>query len=74
MQVYQAKLLEMAQANVQFAFEFGPRLATIRSPFEFFALISEFATGGSTCSRSIRKKWRHIRFGASTGRELEDDW
>jgi hypothetical protein len=42
MQVYQAKLLEMAQANMQFAFEFGPRLATIRSPFEFFALSGIF--------------------------------
>jgi hypothetical protein len=32
---YQAKLLEMAQANMQFAFEFAQRLATIRSPVEF---------------------------------------
>jgi hypothetical protein len=44
MQAYQGKLLEMAQANVQFAFEFGRRLATIRSPFEFFAVIAEFAS------------------------------
>jgi hypothetical protein len=43
-QAYQAKLLEIAQANMQFAFEFGPRLATIRSPFEFFALIAEFTS------------------------------
>jgi Phasin protein len=43
-QAYQAKLLEIAQANIQFAFEFGPRLATIRSPFEFFALIAEFTS------------------------------
>jgi hypothetical protein len=42
MQVYQAKLLEMAQANMQFAFEFGERLAMIRSPFEFSAVIAEF--------------------------------
>src|SRR5207342_1499922 len=33
---YQAKLLEMAQANMTFAFEFSQRLATIRSPVEFF--------------------------------------
>jgi hypothetical protein len=44
MQAYQAKLLEMAQANMQFAFEFWPRFATIRSPFEFFALIAEFTS------------------------------
>ena len=35
---FQAKLLEMAQANMQFAFEFAQRLATIRSPVEFLAL------------------------------------
>jgi hypothetical protein len=39
---YQAKLLEMAQANMQFAFEFAQRLATIRSPFEFLSVIAEF--------------------------------
>jgi Phasin protein len=42
MQAYQAKLLEIARANVQFAFEFGLRLATIRSPTEFFGVITEF--------------------------------
>jgi hypothetical protein len=36
MQAYQAKLLEIAQANGQFAFEFGLRLAAIRSPPVFF--------------------------------------
>ena len=41
---YQAKLLEMAQANMQFAFEFGLRLATIRSPIEYFAVIAEFVS------------------------------
>ena len=44
MQAYQAKLLEMAQANMQFAFEFSQRLATIRSPFEFVAVIAEFTS------------------------------
>lgn len=43
-QAYQATLLEMAQANLEFAFEFGPRLATIRSPLEFFALIADFTS------------------------------
>ena len=44
MPAYQAKLLEMAEANMQFAFEFSQRLATIRSPFEFFAVIAEFTS------------------------------
>ncbi|MGX9432682.1 phasin family protein [Bradyrhizobium sp. LeoA1S1] len=44
MQAYQVKLLEMAQANMQFALAFGQRLVTIRSPFEFFAVIAEFAS------------------------------
>jgi len=44
MQAFQAKLLEIAQANGQFAFEFGLRLAAIRSPPEFFAVIAEFTS------------------------------
>ena len=44
MQAYRPKLLEIAQANVEFAFEFGLRLATIRSPTEFFAVIAEFTS------------------------------
>ena len=41
---YQAKLLEMAQANIQFAFEFAQRLATIRSPVEFLSVNAEFTS------------------------------
>ncbi|QHO78891.1 Phasin protein [Bradyrhizobium sp. CCBAU 051011] len=41
-QAYQAKLLEMTQANIEFAFEFSQRLGTIRSPFEAFGIIAEF--------------------------------
>jgi hypothetical protein len=41
---YQAKLLEMAQANMQFAFEFAQRLATIRSPVEFISVNAEFTS------------------------------
>ena len=41
---YQAKLLEMAQANMTFAFEFSQRLATIRSPIEFLTAIAEFTS------------------------------
>jgi hypothetical protein len=44
MQTYQAKLLEIAGINAQFAFEFGLRLATIRSPTEFFGVITEFTS------------------------------
>ena len=44
MQAYQAKLLEIAQANMQFSLEFGQRLATIRSPIEFFSVIAEFTS------------------------------
>ena len=41
---YQAKLLEMAQANMQFAFEFAQRLAMIRAPLEFPGVIAEFTS------------------------------
>ena len=41
---YQAKLLEMAQANMQLAFEFAQRLATIRSPVEIVSVIAEFTS------------------------------
>jgi len=38
---YQAKLLEMAQANMQFALEFGPRLASVRSPVELLRVLED---------------------------------
>jgi hypothetical protein len=41
---FQAKLLEIAQANMQFAFEFAQRLATIRSPVELPSVIAEFTS------------------------------
>jgi hypothetical protein len=37
--LYQAKLLELVQGNVQLAFEFAQRLATSRSPVDFFAAV-----------------------------------
>jgi hypothetical protein len=40
----QAKLLEVAQANMKFAFEFAERLATIRSPLEFLSVTAEFTS------------------------------
>jgi hypothetical protein len=42
MVAYQAKLLEITQANVRFAFEFSQKLATIRSPFGFVEVIVDF--------------------------------
>jgi hypothetical protein len=42
MQAYQAKFLEVAQANMQFSLHLTQRLAAIRSPFEFGAVVAEF--------------------------------
>jgi hypothetical protein len=39
---YQAKLLEIAQANMQFALELAQRLAAVRSPPEFLIVIAEY--------------------------------
>jgi hypothetical protein len=52
---YQAKLLEMAQANMQFAFEFAQRFATIRSPVEFLSVNAEFT------SKRIAMFWKHSK-------------
>jgi len=41
---FQAKLLEVAQANMQFGFEFIQRLATIKSPVEFLSVTAEFTS------------------------------
>jgi hypothetical protein len=41
---YQAKLLEMTRANMQFAFEFPQKLATIRSPLEVPIVIAELTS------------------------------
>jgi hypothetical protein len=48
---YQAKLLEMAQANMQFDFEFAQRLAAIRSPVELLSVIVEFTSKRSAMFR-----------------------
>jgi hypothetical protein len=52
---YQAKLLEMAQATMQLAFEFGQRLATIRSPVEILRVIAEFT------SKRIAMFWKYSK-------------
>ena len=43
-QAYQAKLLEVTQANMQFAFEFAQKLAAIRSPVEYLSVIAAFTS------------------------------
>jgi len=57
---YQAKLLEMAQANMQFAFEFAQRLATIRSPFEFPSVIAEFTSKRAAMFRQHSKEMAEL--------------
>ena len=41
---FQAKLLEVAQANMQFGFEYAQRLATVKSPVEFLSVTAEFTS------------------------------
>jgi hypothetical protein len=57
---YQAKLLEMAQANMQFAFEFAQRLATIRSPVEFPSVIAEFTSKRTAMFRQHSKEMTEL--------------
>ncbi|MDH2398852.1 Phasin protein [Bradyrhizobium sp. SSUT18] len=44
MRAYQAMLLGMAQANMQLAFEYAQRLATIRAPLELPCVVAEFTS------------------------------
>jgi hypothetical protein len=53
---YQAKLLEIAQANMQFAFEFAQRFATIRSPVEFLKVIEELTSKRIAMFRKYSKE------------------
>jgi hypothetical protein len=39
---YQRKLLEIAQENTQFAFEYGQALASVRSPQDFMDVTSKY--------------------------------
>jgi hypothetical protein len=57
---YQAKLLEMAQANMQFAFEFAQRLAQIRSPVEFLSVIAEFTNKRVAMFRKYSKEMTEL--------------
>jgi len=53
---YQARLLEMTQANMQFPFEFTQRLATIRSPFDLLSVMAEFTNKRMAMFQSIGRK------------------
>jgi Phasin protein len=57
---YQATLLEMAQANVQFAFEVTQRLAAIRSPVEFPSVIAEFTSKRIAMFRKYSKEMAEL--------------
>lgn len=52
---FQGKLLEVAHANMQFAFEFAQRLAAIRSPAEFVSVTAEFTSKRSAMFRKHSK-------------------
>ena len=60
LRAYQAKLLEMAQANMQFAFEFAMRLATIRSPVEFLSVTAEFTSKRSAMFRKYSNEMAEL--------------
>jgi hypothetical protein len=57
---YQAKLLEMAQADMEFAFEFSQRLATVKTPVDFPAVIAEFAGRRISMFRKYSKEMIEI--------------
>ena len=61
---FQAKLLEVAQANMQFGFEFAERLATFKSPVEFLSVTAEFTSKRSAMflkhSKEIAESSTHI--------------
>jgi hypothetical protein len=58
----QAKLLEVAQANMQLAFEFAERLATIRSPLEFLSVTAEFTSKRSAMFLKHSKEIAELSF------------
>jgi hypothetical protein len=53
---FQAKLLEISQVNMQFAFEFAQRFAAIRSPVEFFKVSEELTSKRITMFRKHSKE------------------
>ena len=59
MAAYQAKLLEMTQANVRFALDCSQKLATIRSPFQFVDVIVEFTKRRAEMLVKQSTEWLH---------------
>jgi len=59
---YQAKLLEIAQGNMQFALEFAQRFATIRSPVEFLKVIEELSSRRIAMFRKYSKEMAEMSF------------
>jgi Phasin protein len=57
---YQAKLLEMAQADMEFAFEFTQKLAAVRSPVDIPAIVAEFAGRRISMFRKYSKEMIEI--------------
>jgi hypothetical protein len=57
---YQVKLMEMTQADMQVAFEFAQRLATIGSPLEFPSVIAEFTTKRISMFRKYSKEMAEL--------------
>jgi hypothetical protein len=57
---YQAKLLEIIQANLQFSFEFAQRFATIRSPVEFLKVIEELTNKRMAMFRKYSKEMAEL--------------
>ena len=39
---YQAKMLEIAQENMKFAFEYGQAIASVKSPADFMSISTEY--------------------------------
>jgi hypothetical protein len=70
LRTYQAKLLEMSQADMQFAFEFTQRLAAIRSPLEFPSVIAEFTSRRISMFRKYSKEMFELNTKRSTARDL----
>ena len=57
---YQAKLLEIAQANMQLAFEVPQRFATITSPVEFLRVIEELTSKRIAMFRKYSKEMAEL--------------
>ena len=67
---FQGKLLEVAQANMQFAFEFAQRLASIRSPAELLSVTAEFTTRRSAMFRTHSKELTELSAALVTNRRV----